>query len=149
MVIRSICLVRYWIHSYSNHFRRQLIHFCTNALLGKPHNTDTFYDVIHEYPWAKHITIEKEHKDMYNSIHQWYQVARTKNISNNKIDKILFKLTMQILLLNTDGLKHQLKNKKLVELAQQKYASMLHYYLKCQHPENHSTLLARRSDVGS
>ena len=120
-----------------------------NALLGKPHNTNTFYDVIHEYPWGKHITIEKEHKDMYNSIHQWYQVARTKNISNNKIDKILFKLTMQILLLNTDGLKHQLKNKKLVELARQKYASMLHYYLKCQHPENHSTLLARRSDVGS
>ena len=81
---------------------------------------------------------------MYNSIHQWYQVARTKNISNNKIDKILFMLTMQILLLNTDGLKHQLKNKKLVELAQQKYASMLHYYLnKSQHLENHSTLLAR------
>ena len=43
---------------------------------------------------------------------------------------------MQILsvsyLLNTDGLKHQLKNKKLVELAQQKYASMLHYYLNIQ-----------------
>ena len=51
--------------------------------------------------------------------------------------------TMQILLLNTDDLKHQLKNQKLVELAQKRYASMLHYYLKSQHLENHSTLLAR------
>ena len=50
---------------------------------------------------------------------------------------------MKILLLNTDDLKHQLKNQKLVELAQKRYASMLHYYLKSQHLENHSTLLAR------
>ena len=69
--------------------------------------------------------------------------SKEKIISNNKFDKIFFMLTMKILLLNTDDLKHQLKNQKLVELAQKRYASMLHYYLKSQHLENHSTLLAR------
>ena len=50
---------------------------------------------------------------------------------------------MQILLLNTNGFVHQLKNKKCVEEAQQKYISMLHLYLKCHHPENYRSLLAR------
>ena len=59
------------------------------------------------------------------------------------MDQILFILTMQILLLNTDGLKYQLKDKKFVETAQQKYASMLHNYLKTGHPDNYATLLSK------
>ena len=50
---------------------------------------------------------------------------------------------MQVLLLNMDGLKNHLNNKKCIEEAQQKYASMLHYYLKCHHPEKHTSLFAR------
>ena len=50
---------------------------------------------------------------------------------------------MQVLLLNTSELRYQLNNRKYVEEAQQKYASMLHYYLKCHHPGKHSTLFAR------
>ena len=50
---------------------------------------------------------------------------------------------MQILLLNTNDLKEQLKDKKYVDSQQQKYASMLHLYLKLHHPENYSSLLAK------
>ena len=97
-----------------------------------------FYETL----WAKHINIEIEHKALYNSIYKWYEEAR-QNDNSNKVDRVLFVLTMQILLLNTNGLTHQLKNKKLIEEAQQKYASMLHYYLKCHHPKNYRSLLAR------
>ena len=97
-----------------------------------------FYETL----WAEHINIEIEHKALYNSIYKWYEEAR-QNDNSNKVDRLLFVLTMQILLLNTNGLTRQLKNKKLIEEAQQKYASMLHYYLKCHHPKNYRSLLAR------
>ena len=119
-----------------------LIDFTLIIISGQPYNAKTFYDVFYPSLWAKHVNIELEHKYLYNSIYKWYQDARTNSVSNC-VDKILFVLTMQILLLNTDGLAHQLKNKKLVEEAQQKYASMLHYYLKCHHPTKYRSLLAR------
>ena len=50
---------------------------------------------------------------------------------------------MQILLLNTDDLKEQLKDKMYVESQQQKYASMFHSYLKLLHPENYASLLSK------
>ena len=83
-----------------------------------------------------------EHRKIYDSIYQWYQEAKAKDVSN-KVDKILFILTMQILLLNTNGLVHLLNNRKCVEEAQAKYASMLYYYLKCHHPKNYNSLFAR------
>ena len=109
--------------------------------IGQPKKEDVFYNEIYKSPWASNIEVEDEHKNIFDSISNWYEKSR--NSSSNKVDKILFILTMQILLLNTDDLKEQLKDKKYVDSQQQKYASMLHLYLKLHHPENYSTLLAK------
>lgn len=101
----------------------------------KPHDANTYYDVFYKPFWATNLKIEMEHRSLFNSIYQWYQDAKAKDVSN-KVDRVLFVLTMQVLLLNSSELKYQLNNRKYVEEAQQKYASMLHYYLKCHHPEN-------------
>ena len=87
------------------------------------------------------MEVEDEHKNIFNSISQWYENSR--NGSSTKVDQILFILTMQILLLNTDDLKEQLKDKKYVDSQQQRYASMLHSYLKLHHPENYTSLLSK------
>ena len=113
----------------------------TYVFIGQPNNEDVFYNEIYKYPWASNIEVEDEHKNIFDSISHWYEKSR--NSSSNKIDKILFILIMQILLLNTDDLKEQLKDKKYVDSQQQKYASMLHLYLKLHHPENYNSLLSK------
>ena len=50
---------------------------------------------------------------------------------------------MLILLFNLDGFDGYLVNKKFVEESQQKYASLLHLYLKSHFPENHHGLFGR------
>ena len=109
--------------------------------IGQPKNEDVFYNEIYKSPWASNIEVEDEHKNIFDSISHWYEKSR--NSSSNEIDKILFILIMQILLLNTNDLKEQLKDKKYVESQQQKYASMLHSYLKLHHTENYSSLLSK------
>ena len=107
----------------------------------RPDNEDVFYGVHYKSPWASHIEIEIEHETLFKSISQWY--VKSKVGSPGKVDEVLFVLTMQILLLNTDDLQEQLKEKMHVQSMQQKCASMLHSYLKSHHPNNHSSLLSR------
>ena len=107
----------------------------------KPANDDVFYGVYYKSPWASHIEIEIEHETLFKSISQWY--LKSKVGSPGKVDEILLVLAMQILLLNTDGLTEELKNKMYVQSMQQKCASMLHLYLKSLHPNNYSSLLSR------
>ena len=92
-------------------------------------------------PWANHIDVEIEHEKIVRSITEWYQKA--KNPTSEDVDSIIIILAMQIILLNTDGLTCQLKDKSFIEKSQQKYASLLHYYLKLHHGENSYSLFSK------
>ena len=74
------------------------------------------------------VSIEDEHKKLYNGILEWIQGARK---CSSKIDKCLIILMTLILLHNTDGIKpQQLYNFEKIQNAQQKYVNLLHKYLK-------------------
>jgi len=99
------------------------------------------YEAFFQSPWANHIDVEIEHEKIVRSITGWYQKA--KNPTTEDIDSIIIILAMQIILLNTDGLTCQLKDKNFIEKSQQKYASLLHYYLKLHHGENSYSLFSK------
>ena len=95
---------------------------------------------MYNSPWANHLSIELEHKKIFKSIHDWFQFAKN---DSNENECILLILVLLILLLNLDGFDGNLINKKFIEESQQKYASLLHFYLKSQFPDKHQGLLAK------
>ena len=99
------------------------------------------YEAFFQSPWANHIDVEIEHEKIVRSITGWYQKA--KNPTTENVDSIIIILAMQIILLNTDGLTCQLKDKDFIEKSQQKYASLLHYYLKLHHGDNCYSLFSK------
>ena len=99
-----------------------------------------FYDIMYKSPWANHLEVEMEHKKIFTSIHDWFDVARN---GSNENGSVLMMLMISILLLNLDGFDGKLVNKKSIEESQQRYATLLHSYLKTEFPEQYQGLLAK------
>ena len=95
---------------------------------------------MYNSPWANHLSIELEHRKIFKSIHDWFTFAKNDSKEN---ESILLILVLLILLLNLDGFDGNLVNEKFVEESQQKYASLLHFYLKSQFPDKYQGLLAK------
>ena len=97
---------------------------------GVMKNVD-FYDVIYSSPWASHVDIEMQHKEISNALVKW-----TKTSNEDEIDLLQLLLVNMMIFFSTDSVILDPHSRAKIEALQLKYTLMYHRYLQWAHPKD-------------